>query len=139
MAKTKKKFPEIIGAALIGAVTLFCQIIFPLSLFNAKISPVPVVTANTLSLTAKPPEPIPFVSPTFFFNFFVHFFFPLFLLTAMTFNVVSIVYIFSLSITGCEEIGFFLFCPLPIEIFQDSLMLFLVKGCTTLCASLLVI
>ena len=40
--------------------------------------------------------------------------------------------------TGCEEIGCFLFCPLPIEIFQDRLILFPVKGCIILCASLLV-
>ena len=84
-----------IGAALIGAVILLLQIIFPLFLLSAKICPEPVVTANKFSFTANPPLIIPVVSSIFFFNFFFHFFLPLFLFIAVTVSAVSSVYIFS--------------------------------------------
>ena len=57
---------------------------------------------------------------------------------AETFKTVSTVYILSLSITGCEEIGTFLFSPFPIEVFQNNLIFFSTNGCKTLCASLFV-
>ena len=92
MARTKTKFPDIIGAALIGARTFFSQIIFPFSLLSVKIFPVPVVTTKKLSLTANPPLIIPILrSLIFFFNFFVHLIFPFFLLKTLIVNYVSIV------------------------------------------------
>ena len=82
------------GAALIGAVILLLQIIFPLFLLSAKIDPEPVVTANKSLFTASPPLIIPTLSEVFFFNFFFHSFLPLFLLIAKTVSSVSSVYIF---------------------------------------------
>ena len=57
---------------------------------------------------------------------------------AKTVSSVSRVYILLSSITGCEDIGFFLFCPFPIEVFQNNLIFLPTDGCKTLCASLFV-